>query len=258
MAKNYYKDATEIEGGKILLYHRADSPSSKWQARILKPDNKGEYVFRSTRKDDLEEAIVFAKELYDEMRFRQKHDIPLTSKDFEKAYVDWLEARKGYMTNERYDWHLGVATRYFFKYFKNKELAVLNEPDLEAYWEWRTREENILRTKPSASTLYMERDSLNQFFKWAERNNLMRRKPQIEMPVKLDRAKNRRPAFDSEDWAKLHKGMRSWVRANEHPQTVYTRETVRHYIMFMKHSGLRPREAKLLLWKHISFFESDE
>ena len=141
------------------------------------------------------------------------------------------------------------------------DLTQINETVLAQYWEWRQSPASTLdhpnaREKASSSTLYMERDTLNQFFKWCERESLIRRRPQIEMPVKLVR--NRRPAFAVEEYRRLCRKMRSWCREHEKPDLVYQREMVRHFVLFSIQSGLRPKETKSLKWKHLSTFTSND
>ena len=61
--------------------------------RIKKPT--GEWEFRSSKTADLDEAKQRAMDRYDELKFRQKHDMPLEDNrkfiDAAKAYEKELE-----------------------------------------------------------------------------------------------------------------------------------------------------------------------
>jgi integrase len=135
---------------------------------------------------------------------------------------------------------------------------------------------NIARV-PSAKTLQMEKSALGQILSWGYRNGFIHRVPEIRTPKIKSHTSgvSRRPAFDLREWRKLYQFMRSWVEEGAesdleksaaemldkdgnrlHIRRVHSlhrwqRQMLRHYVLFMGMSGLRPGEARLLRWKDI-------
>jgi hypothetical protein len=130
--ENWYQNAVELEGGSVLLYQRADSPSGRWQCRLLVPNNGG-YVTKSTKKTDIDEAKKVALDLFNEIRFKIQHDMPVRERNFERTFGEWIEARSAFMSAERVQWHKDTGRRYFFRHFNQHDCqSALNFDPLSA------------------------------------------------------------------------------------------------------------------------------
>jgi integrase len=128
---------------------------------------------------------------------------------------------------------------------------------------------------PSRKTLQMEQSLLRQIFRWAIRMGISNRPLEINAPKIGSRHQiNRRPAFTLPEWQKLYRYLRHWVdekpssserreapaaddaeqigRKKPHGLHRFQRQMLRHYVLFMAMSGLRPNEARQLRWKDFS------
>ncbi len=120
----------------------------------------------------------------------------------------------------------------------------------------------------------MEAGVLKQAFRWGRRVGSVRREPWIKPPkVKHTKGVERRPTFTEAEWKAVYGHMRDWVkeqmkatpgknggtlhRDGPHALHRYQRELLRNYLLFMANSGLRPNEARQLLWRDVRL-ENDE
>ncbi|WP_068432146.1 tyrosine-type recombinase/integrase [Magnetospirillum sp. XM-1] len=253
-----------FENGDILLYRRTDTVNGPWQARIKTP--KGDWLVKSTRHNDLAEALSAARDLKREVEIKERHGIPYGRHKFSRIWRKWLDERGVYYTQNRIKTFEGFARRYFFEYFDERAFDLIDDLYVEKYWSWRInywrshsdelqRLSGKVAVEPSSALLYAEKDALSQFFKWAERNKFIARKPQLEVPVKLER--NRRPALEHQQWVKFLKKAKEWERESPRPQHFVPRTMARLFCELLVHSGLRPLEAKTLRWRDFSAFKDE-
>ena len=74
MAQNAQKDTTHsLRERNVVIASRPNT--NKWQMRIKKPTS--EWEFRNSKTADLDEAKQRAMDRYDELKFRQKHYLPV-------------------------------------------------------------------------------------------------------------------------------------------------------------------------------------
>jgi integrase len=259
----------------LTIYRRSDSTSDNFHVDIKLPRgnaNKGtrtEYARKSLNTDVLENAKLRAVEEELQIKFRIQYKIPVQTKPFEKAYREWLETALNFKTKSRREHHKRVGELYFFEYFNQRDLSTLDELYIEGYWQYRMNvnaERDAAGTlhpnaklKPAASTLYIEKDSLSQFLKWAAKRNLVRRKFDIEMPIKNER--RRRPTFSLPEYKTLLRSSRKWANGVDsyvQSEQFYQRHLIRTAFKFCCESGLRPRELFMLRWKDITYFVDED
>jgi integrase len=255
----------------LCVFQRSDRGNDKFYAGIKLPKNyKGDrtrYKYPCLHTLDLQEAIRKAGIEEQRLEFRKEHGYPVHTKNFETSYKEWISKIPHVSEKRRYT-HLQNAERYFFEYFNDRELGMIDEPFIDDYWAWRQtinakrEKEGTLsihsKTTVAPATLYMEKDSLNSFFKWAAKRNLIKRKPEIEMPMKNQR--NRRPTFSLDEYKQLLPKMREWANGVDpfvQKQQFYQRQLIRHAFQFCCYSGLRTKELFLLKYKDISYFIDD-
>jgi len=297
----YYKNPHYIRDGKILLFHR--ERSSFYQAR-LKVDGLVGYILKSTKKRDLEDAIQVAEDLYDDYRYRVRNELDVGSYTFSTLYKKWWEKHENRLSIHRKRFITGTVKRYFLPYFGKKSTNAITDIFVENYWDFRinywksvegvekiekaqksrttknkpykNRLGNVAKV-PAQKTLEMEQSLLRQIFVWGKRTGKIKETPFVKAP-KLPSEKGktvRRPAFELEEWRKLTRFMKDWVKEGfdksqprkngsfvkskgekiirPHSLHRFQREMVRNYIQFMGYSGLRPNEARQLQWGDIDF-----
>ena len=263
--------ATMVKVSKALtIFQRSDVNHSRYTARIKLPKltktSPTKYKNIALDTESEAEAIELGKRDVINLEVKQAHNIPVHTKSFERAYSEWVETALTFKSKERRASHLSNGNGYFFEYFNQRDMGKIDEHYIDGYWPWRMQinsireKENRLhpnaKLKPAVATLYAEKDSLNQFFKWAAKRKLITHKPEIIVPVKNER--NRRPAFTLNEYVELRRGMRKWAMTT-HPTTqqFYQRNLIHYAFRFCMESGLRPKELFVLKWSDISYFIDD-
>ena len=298
-----YENHRWVIPDKVLIYKRTGSP--KYQMRLKVPDQTG-YVVRSTKETDDLLAEDVARKEFSSLTYRVENNLEIEKYDFLKLYRTWWKREKPSKSDARIRYIEGTVERYFIPYFtdvlSNKSITSLTDLDFEDYWNWRIAywgspegRENVEKTskrnnnrgnqrhskkgnikkRPSDKTLQMEQSLLKQMFWWGHRRGIINRQPFIRAPKDASR-KNlqvaRRPTFELDEWRKLYRYMRVWVRGEnigEHPRKngnyaktksvikrthslhIFQRNLIRNYVLFLANSGLRPNEVRQLRWRDI-------
>ena len=270
----------KVGDGNILLYQRDDVESLIWQIRIKLPNQKN-YIRRSTGVTDFEKAKEKAFQIYGEIIQRDRQNLPFGRKTFAeiaKSYAKDAETRmkEGRNSEGRHKVIEGTLRRYLNPFFGKKDISLINKKDFIDYRAWRqiywsagpgkddpTRPQKSLRPKrgakqptttvkkpPSQATLKQE---------WTVLRGVMVHGMDIGAvstnmlsALKHEKTKvNRRPAFIGDEYSRLYKFMRSWVKQDPHPRIRQSRELLREYILIMANSGMRKGEARMLKWRDV-------
>lgn len=190
---------------------------------------------------------------------------PQRLKYIESTWYRYMEAYFGQHTATNLDakivgayWH---HRRQVNKGEKAKARMIANESRLKA----KSKSSRNMVEEPSYATLRAEASIINQFLRWCLDEK------HIGIPLKISAtsaftqsevrvaADNRRPTFDENEWDLLtknlanyakNKGRTAGTRANEWHK--YRRIMFRYYVLFLRSTGLRVGEARLLTWRKIS------
>ncbi|TAL00085.1 MAG: hypothetical protein EPO08_14740 [Rhodospirillaceae bacterium] len=288
----FYENAHRLRDGAVLVYTRPGRMKTAYQVRLKIPGITG-YVIKSLKTAELNAALSEAEDLFHELRAAQKQGLDvrvagnLRFKDFWKRFYD---AHKTGLSIHRQRLHTSFSKNYFIPYFGDHRVADMPDAFVEQYWDWRINFYNPERRKaegrdapipvnaariPSQKTLDMEAGMLRQIFRWGKRVGVVKREPWIKAP-KVTHTKGvvRRPTFTEAEWKKVYEHLRKWVgektisskganggklhRSGPHALHRLQREMLRHYLLFMANSGLRPNEARQLLWRDIREEEDED
>ena len=186
-----YAEKHALKDGKVLVHTRTGSRHATYQARIRLPGLP--YVNRSLKTRNLTEALSLAADLYDELRYGQKHGL-----DINHGLLTFAGLWKKFRSNSRlsvdrtrlFD---GTARRYFLPYFQHIKLSNLTDRHIEEYWDWRINywRNEIKKQRvtppnvaeiPSEKSLQMEATMLKQIFKWGRSRNYCRTRPTNHRP----------------------------------------------------------------------------
>lgn len=283
-----YENQLSLKDGRIFLYTRNGKPT--FHAR-LKIDGRKGYIVQSTRCKNRGDAIRYAEELYDDLRYKVRHGLEVKKHTFKTLWHRWHDDNISRLSEHRRKYIVGTANRYLLPFFGDIPIEQLNDAKIEQYWTWRinfwaspdgvakindarksrTTGKRPYKQKlgnvakiPAQKSLQMEQSVLRQIMNWANRIGILNRLPEIKCP-KLNNQSgiNRRPAFDLKEWQTLYRFLRIWVvddhiidrkrKSNKfaNSRQLWQREMIRNYILFMGTSGLRPNEAHQLKWSDI-------
>lgn len=248
-----------LRGGRIILSTRADDKHGVWQCR-LRVGSGNKLIRRSTKTTDLAEARVVADELYEELRFKQRHGPTSQQATFQQVANTYLqkverEVRERRLSKGRLVLVAGTLRRYLLPFFAKRPINEISQTDFTDYDDWRLsywadgygaddRKANAALV-PAQKTLVMEQSVLRQVFRHAVEQGYLEQLPY--MAPKRSRT-NRRSAFSVEEYRRLIQAARTGAREAKHPRVQRDRRLLELYVRLLVHSGLRVGELRALKW----------
>ncbi len=253
---SFYQNQYFFRDGKVMLFQRADHKDKKWNARYR---IQGRYKVKSLRTADFSKAKTVALEEYDELRFKDKHGLPIFDKSFEAVAEEFIEyGFKRIEAGEISQYWAGTAQsilRNWQRYLANLDVNKIPQEKIDGYIEWRNK--NNRYNKPiKMETAVTELSYLRQCLYWARDRKYVSEVqiPYIKPPKIPQHKRRKREPFTLVEYQRLYRFMRRWVKEPNDPDVIYDREILRHYILFLANTGLRTgSETKDLRWKDIEY-----
>ena len=243
MNQSSYTDYHQIRGTALVIYKR--KRSSVYQVRMKIDGEKG-YIVKSSKKQALHEAIETAEIMFEDYRYRIRHNLDVGTFNFSSLYKLWWEAHKKTLSIHRQKFITGTTNRYLLPYFGKKSTDGITDEFVAQYWDWRInywssdagkeKIEKAQKTRttkkkpyknvlgnvakvPAQKTLQMEQSLIRQILYWARRTGRMKMDVLVKAP-KMPKSQSarennppRRPAFELDEWRTLIRYLRTW--ANE-------------------------------------------
>lgn len=245
-------DATvHILEGKATLFKRPLTPH--WHVRY-KAD--GSWQRTTTKCEDLADARNAATDIVMNAWFREKNNLPVISKRFKSVaklaiqrMEDLIKAGQGRATYKTY---IQALNNYLIPFLGNYNVDCVNNAVMGQFVAWRLEK---MKRIPSASVINSHNCALNRVFDEATERGYMTR---TQVPLlRNDGVKGeRRPDFTAEEYTKLYRAMRTWVKEARKGNETRLRNLLRDYVLILANTGMRAgTEAMNLKWQHISYFQ---
>ncbi len=277
---------TPLEDGEIEIYVRSDTKKPLWQARMLDPIGKG-YLTKALKTQNKAKAEKRAKDWYDEVRFKLKHNMALRTKTVPQVCALYLadlktEVEAGDRPERQLRDYTAIIETYVKGYFGTRHVDSIKDKDIAAFKEWcrtywTTGPGSLQKNKvynrngkrivtPSRKRTTMTRSGMSNLlavlrgmFKTAVKYDAIR---QVDVPaVKNDvkrkkgdpNAEMARAAFDLQEYQRLYRFLRHWHKTGKDLEHRQRKELLKDYVLVLVNSGIRPgTESDGLCWKHIS------
>lgn len=243
-------DKIDVKGdGRVILYLRRDGRSPLYQVKIKVPGSNG-YKRVSTKTSNQREAERFALDLYEELYFHVKSGGTLTSKSYKQVFKEWRLSIEVEPNPEIKARLLGILSRvetYSVDYFGTKDIRSINKKEFSEYWVWRKT--NYKRVAPSNGTLNRERTSIISLFKFAVDRGYITTLPNI--PKNEVKGIARRSTFTNDEWRKITRNMREWVKAGHKNGKRRERFILQQYVLILANTGMRIGEIRHLRWSDL-------
>ena len=239
--------------GAATLYQRPTTPF--WFVRY-KVANK--WLRTSTKKIKLEEAKQAAVKLVTNAWFRQENDLPIINKRFKhvanlaiKRMQDLLDNGQGKVTYKHY---IQAINNYLIPYFAQHNVDKIDYTVITKFAAWRVEK---MRIVPSQSCINTHNSALNRVFDEALLRGFMI-KTQVPHLENKGVVSARRDDFTVEEYIKLVRYMRKWVKDARSGIETNTRYLLRDYVLILANTGMRAgTEAMNLKWQHITLVKQD-
>lgn len=267
--------------GKVLIFHRADSPN--WYAQWRR--NDGSQFQRGLRTADRAAAIEVARTEYMKYTFREEHGLSETTKGFgtvADVLLAELEAKR--LARGEGDGKVKAyrqrIERYLKPYFGQRPIDQIRPADIEKYRDWRlaywitgpgSKQEFLEyrragkairaplanRRKGNGDKALGEDVTLRQIFACAVKNGWLEqgRVPLVKSRRPSDKS---RPHFTPAEVDALMVSAPAWIEAAPYKRSKPIRRLTTDFITLLFATGMRPSEAIKLTWGDVEFFRDEE
>jgi len=252
METKYELNRRVYRGGDVVIYQRPNLKDPKWQCRVHVPGGTG-YVIKSTKTKDEFEARRFAEELWEDLRHKVRSGGKVKSKSVSKLFAEFESFyQQTATTPRRFEDVTGHLKTYIIPFLAKRPIESIDSNTVVEYTDWRRKPENCLRRQPKNNTIRAELTSFKVFIDWAIKRGHTTRQIVWELP---SAGKDRRPDFNLEDWRRLTRFFREWIKAGKTEQgggRYRERLMVCNYALILANTGIRVGEARELRWRDVS------
>jgi len=235
--------------GEALLF-RTPPSGNVWQFQMWIRESQ-EYLRRSTRTKDLNEAILVGKELYLDTHSKMRNDVAVFPKTMKEVVEQFLEQKQKEVGINKTQGRWGTIrsqSKHILLFLGEKtKITDIPQNKWDDYYSFRKSEHpSVVNT-----TLNNEKNTIRSLFRFAISRNYIPLSKLPELPPLLVESR-RREAFDVEDWKTIYTFMRSnkWMK-NESEKVVEQRFFIRQFALILVNTGVRFGEARKLQWRNI-------
>ena len=253
MDGNFYTETYTYREGRILIYKRPNSKN--YQCRLRIKGIKG-YIVKSCDTANIGEAVNFAEDLYDSLRYKKLNNLPLKTKTFRQIFDEWL--KKADKSEYRQDFYQGRAKLYLIPYFGEYKIEEITESIIDDYWIWRKnyykdnpeKKKGRVAETPSSQSLKMEKTAIQEVLEYAHRRGYIRAVPKINFKVRGN--SENRATFSKEEYKTLCMNLQLWAIRDAKVSDSYQRKMIYNLVLFLANTGIRPSEYYKIKWKDVS------
>lgn len=256
-----------LEDGNVFLYSR----NGIFYARVYKGEGSRKYIHRSLKTRNLPEARQRAKRFFYEIEFRKAEALPLQQVTFAKVIDEYVSLRQQQYDRSLLDKvnrstlqqtsihmlrQIKRVVKFWIEYCGKRAVDKIDNAVLQEYVQWRKDyyhrmpKEDLpknARINPADKTLEWEVTLAKTMLKFADERGY---RGKIPLPNWRFVSGTRivRPAFTSDEIAKIYRGLQKWIRAISvyEAERRWNREMLRDYVHILAKSGMRVGEANNL------------
>ena len=247
-------DAQELKSG-LLIFRRADVEHRNWYCRVKLP-KENRYKTSCLKTSDIDRAKELAFEQDADLRFRLKHEVPVFNRPFSQIAKDFADFQKqrsdaGEITFHRWrviDSHIRTQLN---RYVGTMQISLIGVDKWKSYPIWRQANgKGRSGGRVSTGTIRDEMNTYRSIMAYAASKKYI---PESQVPKgKLPVEKVAREEFTAQEYRKLHTFARSWIDQSRTEDTRWSRTMAYNFILIMTNTGMRPSEARNLLWRDVS------
>ena len=237
--------------GKLHVYKRDDSRF--WLCRTFVD---GKYKVKSTGEETLRDSRDFSIKWYEDIKYKQRHDIPVHGKTFLSITDEYLEYQNTLVKNYERSVKTGSIQktgkitgkyrtprqakdyesriRQLNKFFSKMDVGSITRNDIENYVDMRMK-------TSSMKTVRYDLTGLSLVLQYCERKGYITNIPPFP---KLDvSSTNPRPSYSKKEWNILLEESRKRIERSRGTRQRYEREQLHDFMIFSVHTGMRVNEV---------------
>jgi integrase len=269
-------DTQELKPG-LIIFRRADVKHRNWYCRVKLP-KADRYKTVSLKTADIDAARERAYDQDSDVRFRIKHEVPIFNRPFSQIAKDYADLQKerveaGQITRKRWELVNSAIRVNLNRYVGAVQITLIGQERWLGYplWRQRTWRERVEREKEEREKALSSNGSPPQKARAELPARVSDATIRTEMSIfrsvmayaaskrfitdsqvfrgKLPLAKVRREEFTPEEYKKLHTFARGWIKKARTELQTWNRTVAYNFMLIMCNTGMRPPEAKNLLWR---------
>jgi integrase len=246
-------DAEELKSG-LVIFRRADVRHKNWYCRMKLP-SVHRYKTICLKTSDIAVAREQAFEQEMDLRFRLKHEVPVFNRPFSQVAEDFANFQRqrsdaGEITFHRWrvlDSHIRTQLN---RYVGTIQINLIGEDRWKSYPMWRQNNgKGRSGGRVSHGTIRDEMATFRAVMRYAASKRYITDSQVFK--GKLPLAKVHREEFTPQEYRKLHSFARAWIKEARTPYNEWYRKVAYNFVLIMCNTGMRPTEAKSLLWRDI-------
>ncbi|TWB34314.1 tyrosine-type recombinase/integrase [Nitrospirillum pindoramense] len=250
----FMADTQELKPG-LVIFRRTDVQHRNWYCRVKLP-NEDRYKTISLKTEDIAVAKDKAFDEDADLRFRVKHAIPVFSKTFAQVAQDFVDFQKlrseaGEITHHRWRVMDSHVRSQLNRFVGTIQITQIGEDRWKAYPFWRQQNgKGRSGGKVSDGTIRDEMATFRSIMAYAASKHFIRENQVFKGRLPLSKVS--REEFTPDEYRKLHSFARAWIKKGRADKNTWYRTMVYNFILVMTNTGMRPPEARNLLWRNIS------
>jgi len=278
-------DTQELKPG-LIIFRRADVKHRNWYCRVKLP-KADRYKTVSLKTADIDAARERAYDQDSDVRFRIKHEVPIFNRPFSQIAKDYADLQKervaaGQITRKRWELVTSAIRVNLNRYVGAVQITLVGQERYLGYplWRQRTWRERVEREKEEREKALSSNGSTPQKSRAELPARVSDATIRTEMSIfrsimayaaskkfitdsqvfrgKLPLAKVRREEFTPEEYKKLHTFARGWIKKARTELQTWNRTVTYNFMLIMCNTGMRPPEAKNLLWRDVAIRTDDQ
>lgn len=250
----FITDKEELKPG-LVIFRRGDLDKRHWYCRVrLTQDDKYKTVCLKT--GDINQARTMAFDQDAELRFKLKHEVPVFQRTFAqvaKEYLAFQEERKDTGQITRHAWRVldsHVRAR-LNPYVGNTQVPLVTQDKWDKYPIWRHKNgKGRSGGRVSDATVRSEMGTFRSIMAFAAKKQYIRESQVFAGKLPVSKAK--REEFTPEEYRALHTYARGWIKKARNKRGTWARTIAYNFMLIMANTGMRPSEARNLLWRDVN------
>jgi integrase len=258
-------DTQELKPG-LIIFRRADVKHRNWYCRIRVP-RTDRYKTVSLKTGDIDAARDRAFDQDADVRFRIKHEVPIFNRPFSQVAKDFADFQKerveaGQIKHHRWQVLDSIIRVQLNPYVGSIQVNLIGQDRWERYPIWRQKNgkgrkgSDGKNNRVSDASIRTEMSIFRSIMAYAARKKYITESQMFKGKLLL--AKVRREEFTPEEYRELHTYARGWVKEARNAYSNWSRTVAYNFILIMANTGMRPPEAKNLLWRDVAIRTDDQ
>ena len=256
--------ARYLEDGRLTVFRRA----GMYYARIRIRISPVKYTWRSLKTSNEQTAVDLGRRLLFQLEQRAEQGLPPKSKLFAAVIDDYIAYRerdhRHGKTSAGMLRQIIRVSKFWREYAGELAVEAIDDKVMREFIPWRRdyyadfkKLPKNAKRHPADRTIQFDMMVGKAIVRWAHEQGLRGNKPVIAATF-TPKKKRMRPAFELSEFRVLWRVLCRRIKTARDTRTKRSRELLRHYVLVIANSGLRPGEINDLRVRDVHPFKDEK